>query len=131
MAKEEANPPENPTPTPMAVPATPSGASENKKPIRKSHPKQQKFNTRADVARAMEGYMSMMLSGIIDGDEMKIFISVLKSIADQLPKGGASGATTISDRLRAKLKNDHELLNELADVLPADVVEGLMKGDGE
>lgn len=141
MSDTDPDPQENTQPIPPEPPkqsASPTGGTQSPKntagkrneKVRRP-PQKNKFTNRTQVARAMEQLMAMMMSGDIVAEEMRALLLVLKSISDQLPKGGPVATTSISDRLRARLKDDDELLSDLADLLPGDLLDDLTKDSGE
>lgn len=92
-----------------------------------SRPKR-RFNSRADVAGAMETLVQWTVMGKMEAGDARTLAGVLKNLADLLPTESASGgAELVSLALRERLQADPALLNELATLLTPAQLDAMLR----
>ena len=87
---------------------------------------QRRYNSHTDIAVAMEKFMELGLNGTISPSELKTYQGALKAIADYLPDDSGTPDLPISERLKGRLQEDPELLEELCVLFPREQLQKLL-----
>lgn len=115
----EANHASIPEPAPTPRHASAKGAAPGVQTARQ-------YNSVGDISRAMENLIALGLNGTISPTELKVYQAALKTLASLLPKAGEAATVPISERLKARLLADPELLEEMVALIPREQLQHLL-----